>query len=164
MRGMFGPEVAISTRPINRPLHRARVVIAAVILAASCQPPVRADSFALSLMPDPRGEFIRLCAPFMVANYAHPEAICDCLRESIQTEIEDHQLVDALLYGVTLRGVPSIDRTWLSADQEAATSSVMSAIARPTIECFFGTQQVKKAMKYTPLDGMPPPPVQDLTP
>lgn len=84
--------------------------------------------------------------------------------ESIQTEIEDHQLVDALLYGVTLRGVPSIDRTWLSADQEAATSSVMSAIARPTIECFFGTRQVKKVMKDTPLDGMPPPPVQDLTP
>ena len=101
----------------------------------------------------------------MVANYAHPEAICDCLRSSIQTEIEEHQLVDALLYGVTLRGVPSIDPTWLSVEQEAAMSSVMSAIARPTIECFFGTHQVKKAMKYTPLDGLPPlPPVQDLTP
>ena len=159
MTNSFGSE------RIDRHLACARATIAAAVLSVCWHAPADADSFALSLMPDPRGEFIRLCAPFMVANYAQPEAICDCLRSSIQTEIEDHQLVDALLYGVTLRGVPSIDPTWLSVEQEAAMSSVMSAIARPTIECFFGNRQIKKTMKYTPLDGLPPlPPVQDLTP
>ena len=155
---------------VERHLRHAGAMIVAVLLAASgtlscTATPATADPFSLSLMPDPRGEFIRLCAPFMVANYQHPESICDCLRSSILSEIEDHQLADALLYGVTLRGVPSIDPTWLSVEQEAAMSSVMSAIARPTIECFFGTRQIKKPMSYVPLDGMPPlPPVQDLTP
>ena len=141
------------------------LTIAASLFAAGNVAPASADPFSLSLMPDPRGEFIRLCAPFMVANYEHPETICDCLRSSILAGIEDYQLVDALLYGVTLRGVPSIDPTWLSVEQEDKTSSVMSSIARPTIECFFGTRQIKKPTQYIPLDGLPPlPPVQDLTP
>ncbi len=139
--------------------------VALALFSIHLPAPASADPFALSLMPDPRGEFIRLCAPFMVANYQHPETICDCLRSSILAEIEDHQLADALLYGVTLRGVPSIDPTWLSAEQEATISSVMSSIARPTFECFFGTRQIKKPTRYIPLDGLPPlPPVQDLTP
>ena len=152
------------TRLARQVARRWRSAIAAACLALATTPTL-ADPFSLSLMPDPRGEFIRLCAPFMVANYEHPETICDCLRSSILAEIEDHQLADALLYGVTLRGVPSIDPTWLSLDQEAAMSSVMSSIAQPTIECFFGARQIKKPIQYTPLDGLPPlPPVQDLTP
>src|SRR3981081_1314034 len=67
------------------------------------------DALHLSRMPDPRGEFIRLCAPYMVSRYAHPEAICDCVRTAIRGEIGDPEILDAILFGITEQGVPTLD-------------------------------------------------------
>jgi hypothetical protein len=137
------------------------VVLCLIALCARAD----ADPRRLSQMPDPRGEFIRLCAPFMVSRYAHPEAICDCLRTALRGEIGDNDLLDAVLYGVTERGVPSLSASWLPPEKRPLISHTMTAIAEPTMQCMFGSGQAKK-----PAEGVPPasyapmPPVQTLEP
>lgn len=124
-----------------------------------------ADPRQLSLMPDPRGEFIRLCAPFMVSRYAHPEAICDCVRNALMGEIGDLEILDAILYGITERGVPTLSRSWLQREKWPLIGRTMTAIAEPTLDCMFGSGPSKRAVEAIPIDGMPSmPPVQDLTP
>ena len=39
------------------------------------QPP-QTSIRSLFKVPDPRGEFVRLCAPHMVGRWAHPESVC----------------------------------------------------------------------------------------
>jgi hypothetical protein len=126
---------------------------------------VQADGLQLSLMPDPRGEFIRLCAPFMAPRYARPEAVCDCLRNAMFDRIDDSQILDALLYGVTERGVPTLNRAWLPAEKWPQIEAAMTAIAEPTMQCMFGSGTESRKAQDVPLDGLPAmPPVQDLTP
>ncbi|MEH2482765.1 hypothetical protein V1282_006122 [Nitrobacteraceae bacterium AZCC 2146] len=134
-------------------------------LAVACLAPAAADPRNLSQMPDPRGEFIRLCAPFMVSRYAHPEAICDCVRTSLISEIGDQQVLDAILFGVTERGVPMLDRSWLPPEKRPLIGRTMTAIAEPTMECMFGNGQVKRAADKIPIDGFPSMlPTQDFAP
>jgi hypothetical protein len=124
-----------------------------------------ADARHLSQMPDPRGEFIRLCAPFMVSRYAHPEAICDCLRSGIRGEIGDIEVFDAILYGITEQGVPSIDARLIAPPKRLLIDHMLSQIAEPTMECMFGSGKPKEADKI-PKDGLPavPPPLMDVAP
>jgi hypothetical protein len=124
-----------------------------------------ADVRHLSIMPDPRGEFIRLCAPFMVSRYAHPEAVCDCLLGALRTEVEDEDIYDALLYGVTERGVPNLTSTWLPTEKRFLISRTMTAIAEPTMDCMFSNGPAKKVLEGIPPSSFGPMPiVQDLTP
>lgn len=124
-----------------------------------------ADARRLSAMPDPRGEFIRLCAPFMVTRYAHPESICDCLRTALRGEIGDPDILDAILFGVTERGVPALDPAWLPREKRLLIGRTMTAVAEPTMECLFGSGRAEKALEAIPIDGLPGmPPVQDLSP
>jgi hypothetical protein len=124
-----------------------------------------ADARHLSQMPDPRGEFIRLCAPFMVSRYAHPEAICDCLRSGIRGEIGDVEVLDTILYGITEQGVPSIDPRLIAPPKRLLIDHTLSQIAGPTMECMFGSGKPKEADKI-PKDGLPtvPPPLMDVAP
>jgi hypothetical protein len=132
------------------------------LLALSVAAP--GDALRLSQMPDPRGEFIRLCAPFMVSRYAHPEAICDCVRTGIRNEISDQETLDAILYGITEQGVPSIAPSLISAEKRPLIDRTLSAIARPTMACMFGSGELKETDKI-PKDGAPPPPPpMDLVP
>lgn len=127
--------------------------------------PAQADPRRLSLMPDPRGEFIRLCAPFMMSRYLHPEAVCDCLRNALTNEVADRDLLDAILYGVTERGVPTLNEDWLPPEQRALIGPTMTAIAEPTLACMFGDRPAIRKVEPVPIDGQPAmPPVQDLTP
>jgi hypothetical protein len=112
------------------------------------------DAVHLSRMPDPRGEFIRLCAPFMVSRYAHPEAICDCVRTAIRGEIGDVEILDAILFGITEQGVPAIDPKLIAAEKRPLVDHTLSAIAEPTMECMFGSGKPKEADKI-PIDGLP---------
>src|SRR3954467_3244627 len=98
-----------------------------------------ADARQLSLMPDPRGEFIRLCAPFMVSRYAHPEAVCDCVRTAIRGEIGDQEILDAILYGITEQGVPTLDPRLIAPEKRPLIDHTLSAIAEPTMQCMFDT-------------------------
>src|SRR4051812_13365852 len=64
-------------------------------------------------LPDPRGEFIRLCAPHMVGRWAHPESVCGCLHDHAAAVVEDADLREALLRGISETGVPAIEAKWL---------------------------------------------------
>ena len=141
------------------------VSLLAAGLAAAGVAPAQADPRHLSQMPDPRGEFIRLCAPFMVSRYARPESICDCLRSALIGEIGDREVLDAVMFGVTERGVPMLDRSWLPPEKRPLVGRTMTAIAEPAMECLFGSGQLKKAADNIPVDGLPGmPPVQDFAP
>jgi hypothetical protein len=112
------------------------------------------DAVHLSRMPDPRGEFIRLCAPFMVSRYAHPETICDCVRTAIRGEIGDVEILDAILFGITEQGVPAIDPKLIAAEKRPLIDHTLSAIAESTMECMFGSGKPREADKV-PIDGLP---------
>ncbi len=128
--------------------------------------PVQADALKLSQMPDPRGEFIRLCAPFMAQRYMHPESICDCLQASIRDKIADPDMVDAVLYGITERGVPTIFALSLPEAKRPLIDQVMSSVAEPTMACMFGNADAARQLRAIPKDGAParPPTEIDLTP
>lgn len=146
-------------------LRALRAIILSGLLAYGTSTVAMADARRLSLMPDPRGEFIRLCAPFMVSRYAHPEAICDCVRTALISEIGDHDILDAILYGVTERGVPTLNQNWLPPEKRPLIERTMTAIAEPTLDCMFGNGPAKRSLEAMPIDGLPAmPPVQDLTP
>lgn len=135
------------------------------LLACIVSGAARADAPQLSLMPDPRGEFIRLRAPFMAQRYARPEAVCDCVRDAMFERIDDAEILDALLYGLTERGVPTLNRYWLQTEKWSRIESTMTAIAEPTMQCMFGDRAVTRVHEYVPPDGFPSaPPIQDLTP
>lgn len=138
------------------------------VLAVST--PAWADAQKLSQMPDPRGEFIRLCAPFMAQRYMHPESICDCLqaqiRETIHDKIGDMEMVDAVLYGITERGVPTIFGSMLPSAKLPMIDQVLSAVAEPTMACMFGNADAARQLRSIPKDGGPsrPPAEVDLSP
>lgn len=91
-----------------------------------------------SRMPDPRGEFIRLCAPYMIKRSSHPETVCDCLHRQAVTIVDDVDVRDALLYGISETGVPTIDRSWLPPVKEQQIDPTLTQIAQPTMACIYG--------------------------
>ena len=88
-------------------------------------------------MPDPRGEFVRLCAPHMVGRWAHPESVCSCLHDHALAMIEDSDMREALLRGISERGVPTIEREWIPVAKQPLVSATFSRIAKPTLQCMF---------------------------
>lgn len=114
-----------------------RSSIVAVLLIALSAPAV-AQSHSFSRMPDPRGEFIRLCAPSMVKRSAHPEAVCDCLHRQAVAMVDDVEVRDALLYGISETGVPTIDKAWLPPTKEQQIDPTLTRIAAPTMACIYG--------------------------
>ena len=136
-------------------LRTLPAVVLSSLLAYGVSTVAMADARRLSLMSDPRGEFIRLCAPFMVSRYAHPEAICDCVRTALISEIGDRDILDAILYGVTERGVPTLNQNWLPPEKRPLIEHTMTAIAEPTLDCMFGNGPAKRSLEAVPIDGLP---------
>src|ERR1043165_4216675 len=106
-------------------MHRMLVrILSAVILslllggAAQAQAqkiqvqPPQTTFRSLFKVPDPRGEFVRLCAPHMVGRWAHPESVCGCLQDYAAATVEDADLREALLRGISETGVPTIESAW----------------------------------------------------
>ncbi len=100
--------------------------------------PAQAQFRSFSRMPDPRGEFIRLCAPYMIKRSSHPESVCDCLHRQAVSMVEDVDVRDALLYGISETGVPTIDRSWLPPVKEQQIDPTLTRIAQPTMTCIYG--------------------------
>src|SRR4051794_29295916 len=88
-------------------------------------------------LPDPRGEFVRLCAPHMVGRWAHPEEVCICLHDHAVATVEDSDLREALLRGISETGVPTIENDWVPAAKQTQISAAFSRIAKPTLQCMF---------------------------
>jgi hypothetical protein len=128
-------------------------VVASFVLAGSAQAqisqnqisqnqvpqiPVQQIQFrSLTKMPDPRGEFVRLCAPHMVGRWAHPESVCSCLHDYAAATVEDSDLREALLRGISETGVPTIETEWVPPSKQSEIGATFTKIAKPTLQCLF---------------------------
>src|SRR5438874_8274954 len=88
-------------------------------------------------LPDPRGEFVRLCAPHMVGRWAHPETVCSCLHDYAAATVEDTDLREALLRGISETGVPTIETDWVPPSKQSEIGATFTKIAKPTLQCMF---------------------------
>jgi len=113
-------------------------MVALFVLAGSVQAQVQQIQFrSLMKMPDPRGEFVRLCAPHMVGRWAHPEAVCGCLHDHAVAAVEDSDLREALLRGISETGVPTIETDWVPRSKQSEIADTFTRIAKPTLQCMF---------------------------
>jgi hypothetical protein len=92
---------------------------------------------SLFKLPDPRGEFVRLCAPHMVDRWAHPETVCGCLHDYAAATVEDPDLREALLRGISETGVPTIETDWVPPAKQSLIGPTFTKIAKPTLQCMF---------------------------
>jgi hypothetical protein len=107
--------------------------VAVVVMANAAQAQARSPT----KLPDPRGEFVRQCAPHMLGRWAHPEAVCGCLHDHAAAAVEDSDLREALLRGITETGVPTIETDWVPVAKRAEIGATFTKIAKPTLQCMF---------------------------
>ena len=88
-------------------------------------------------MPDPRADFVRQCAPHMLGRWAHPEEVCGCLHDHAVAVVEDNDLREALLRGISETGVPTIETAWVPAAKQSEIGPTFTKIAKPTLQCMF---------------------------
>ena len=118
-------------------LRFCAMVLAATVMpcqAAQAQGQVRP---AIKLDDDPRSEFVRQCAPRMMGRWAHPEEICGCLHDHAAAVVEDEDLREALLRGISETGVPTIETQWVPAAKQSEIGPTFTKIAKPTLQCMF---------------------------
>src|ERR1700704_5832679 len=80
--------------PPRNPDQKSSVImirssLIAVILAVALGNSAQAQIWSWKKLPDPRGEFVRLCAPHMVDRWAHPEAVCSCLHDHAVAAVDE---------------------------------------------------------------------------
>jgi hypothetical protein len=88
-------------------------------------------------LPDPRTEFVRQCAPRMLGRWEHPEEVCGCLHDHAAAVVEDRDLREALLRGISETGVPTIETDWVPAAKQSEIGATFTKIAKPTLQCMF---------------------------
>jgi hypothetical protein len=116
----------------------AVAVVVSVILGSSAQAQIpQIQVRALLKIPDPRGEFVRQCAPHMLGRWAHPESVCSCLHDYAAATIEDADLREALLRGISETGVPTIETEWVPPSKQSEIGPTFTKIAKPTLQCMF---------------------------
>jgi hypothetical protein len=120
------------------------VILSLLLLSGSAQAqlqlqfqPPQTSFRSLFKVPDPRGEFVRLCAPHMVGRWAHPESVCSCLHDYAAATVEDADLREALLRGISETGVPTIESAWVPASKQSEIGPTFTKIAKPTLQCMF---------------------------
>src|SRR5437763_15994315 len=106
-------------------------IVASFVLAGSAQAQVR----SLMKVPDPRDEFVRMCAPHMLGRWAHPEEVCGCLHDHAAAIVEDDDLREALLRGIGETGVPTIESDWVPVSKRAEIGPTFTRIAKPALQC-----------------------------
>ena len=110
------------------------VVIVACLVWGS---PACAEILSPMRLPDPRAEFVRMCAPHMLGRWAHPEAVCGCLHDYAVAVVEDDDLRSALLRGISETGVPTIENAWVPASKRSQIGATFTKVAKPTLQCMF---------------------------
>jgi hypothetical protein len=116
----------------------ATAVVVSVILATSAQAQIQQIQVRSPMkLPDPRGEFVRLCAPHMIGRWAHPESVCSCLHDYAAAAVEDADLRGALLRGISDTGVPTIETEWVPPSKQSEIGATFTKIAKPTLQCMF---------------------------
>ena len=124
----------------------AAAIFASFLLGGSAQaqiqqaPQIKPQTIqfrSLFKVPDPRGEFVRLCAPHMVGRWAHPESVCGCLHDYAAATVDDLDLREALLRGISETGVPTIESAWVPPSKQSEIGPTFTKIAKPTLQCMF---------------------------
>ena len=92
---------------------------------------------SLYRVPEPRDEFVRQCAPHMLGRWAHPEAVCGCLHDHAAATVDDPDLRQALLRGISETGVPTIETDWVPPSKQSEIGPTFTKIAKPTLQCMF---------------------------
>jgi hypothetical protein len=124
----------------------AAAIVASLILAGSAQAQVQIQAKvpvqqiqlrSLLKIPDPRVEFVRQCAPHMMGRWAHPESVCGCLHDYAAAAVEDTDLREALLRGISETGVPTIETDWVPPSKQSQIGATFTKIAKPTLQCMF---------------------------
>jgi hypothetical protein len=115
----------------------AVAIFASVVLTCSAQAQTQIQVRSTPKLPDQRGEFVRLCAPHMVGRWAHPEAVCGCLHDHAAAAVDDTDLREALLRGISENGVPTIETEWVPASKQSEIGPTFTKIAKPTLQCMF---------------------------
>ena len=111
---------------------------AVVIIACFARgSPAQAEMLSPMKLPDPRGEFVRMCAPHMVGRWEHPETVCGCLHDYAAAVVEDIDLRSALLRGISETGVPTIENEWVPASKRSQIGATFTKVAKPTLQCMF---------------------------
>jgi hypothetical protein len=106
--------------------------VVSIVLAGSAQAQVHSLKFS-----DPRDEFVRQCVPQMQGRWAHPESVCGCLHDYAAASVEDSDLRQALLRGISETGVPTIETDWVPLSKRSEISATFTKIAKPTLQCMF---------------------------
>jgi hypothetical protein len=114
----------------------AVALVATFVLGQSAQAQSQMIRSAMK-MPDPRGDFVRLCAPHMLGRWAHPEEVCGCLHDHAAAVVEDDDLREALLRGISETGVPTIETQWVPVSKRSEIGPTFTKIARPALQCMF---------------------------
>ena len=70
----------------------AAAFVAIVALNQSAHAQASLQIRAAMHLSDPRGEFVRQCAPHMLGRWAHPEEVCGCLHDHAAAVVEDNDL------------------------------------------------------------------------
>ena len=125
---------------------RSAAIVASLVLAGSAQAQVQIQAKvpvqqiqlrSMLKIPDPRGEFVRQCAPHMMGRWAHPESVCGCLHDHAAAAVEDTDLREALLRGIGETGVPTIETDWVPPSKQSQIGATFTKIAKPTLQCMF---------------------------
>src|ERR1700761_2869387 len=109
--------------------------VAIIVLGPSAH--AQAQMRQVMRMSDPRTEFVRQCAPHMLGRWAHPEEVCGCLHDHAAAMVEDSDLRQALLRGISETGVPTIENAWVPEAKQAEIGPTFTKIAKPTLQCMF---------------------------
>lgn len=80
---------------------------------------------------------MRQCAPRMLGRWEHPEEVCRCLHDHAAAAVEDRDLREALLRGISETGVPTIETDWVPASKQSQIGPTFTKIAKPTLQCMF---------------------------
>jgi hypothetical protein len=113
------------------------VIVACLILCTSAQAEMLSQINSQIRLPDPRGEFVRQCAPHMLGRWEHPESVCGCLHDYAASVVEDADLRSALLRGISETGVPTIENEWVPASKRSMIGATFTKVAKPTMQCMF---------------------------
>src|SRR3974390_3794273 len=111
-----------------------RICVAASVATLLFAAPASAQSRPPIRLSDPRADFVRQCAPHMMGRWAHPEEVCGCLHDYAASVVEDNDLREALLRGISETGVPTIENAWVPAAKQAEIGPTFTRIAKPTLQ------------------------------
>ena len=121
--------------------------------ASQIQQQIQRSAPSLQGCPIRAAEFVRQCAPHMMGRWAHPEEVCGCLHDHAAAAVEDNDLREALLRGISETGVPTIETEWVPASKQSEIGATFTKIAKPTLQCMFEPRELGSQLETSELSS-----------